>query len=411
MNDPYLNAQSQLRSVAKLIKADEEIINKLSIPDKLLTLSLPVRMDNGSIRTFIAYRSQHNNSRGPYKGGIRYHHLVNEAEVKALSMWMSWKCAIADIPYGGGKGGIVVDPRELSAAELERLSRAYVRAIANDIGPDLDVPAPDVNTTPQIMDWMLDEYIKVSGNKSKATFTGKSVDNGGSLGRTEATGYGGVYVMEELLKAEKVKKDNLTIAIQGIGNVGYYFASLAHKNGHKIVAISDSKGGIYNTKGIDPKLALEFKQKEGRLSGMEGTKIIGNEQLLELKVDVLVPSALENVINADNASKVQAKYIIEMANGPITPEADEILFSKKILSVPDVLANSGGVTVSYFEWYQNIHNEKWSKQDVLKKLKGNITRAFKQTYTKRKELGVNMRMAAYALAVAKIIEAFKKQEL
>lgn len=411
MNDPYLNAQSQLRSVAKLIKADEEIINKLSIPDKLLTLSLPVRMDNGSIRTFIAYRSQHNNSRGPYKGGIRYHHLVNEAEVKALSMWMSWKCAIADIPYGGGKGGIIVDPRELSAAELERLSRAYVKAIAHDIGPDLDVPAPDVNTTPQIMDWMLDEYIKVSGNKSKATFTGKSVDNGGSLGRTEATGYGGVYVMEELLKAEKVKKDNLTIAIQGIGNVGYYFASLAHKNGHKIVAISDSKGGIYNAKGIDPKLALEFKQKEGRLSGMEGTKIIGNEQLLELKVDVLVPSALENVINADNASKVQAKYIIEMANGPITPEADEILFSKKILSVPDVLANSGGVTVSYFEWYQNINNEKWSKQDVLKKLKGNITRAFKQTYTKRKELGVNMRMAAYALAVAKIIEAFKKQEL
>lgn len=282
MNDPYINAQSQLRSVAKLIKADDEIIEKLCIPDKLLTLSLPVRMDNGMIRTFIAYRSQHNNSRGPYKGGIRYHHLVSESEVKALSMWMSWKCAIADIPYGGGKGGIIVDPRELSAAELERLSRAYAKAIASDIGPELDVPAPDVNTTPQIMDWMLDEYSKVSGNKSKATFTGKSVENGGSLGRTEATGYGGVFVMEELLKAEKVKADKLTIAIQGIGNVGYYFAELAYNNGHKIVAISDSKGGIYSSKGIDPKLALEFKQKEGRLSGMPGPKTIGNEQLLEI---------------------------------------------------------------------------------------------------------------------------------
>jgi glutamate dehydrogenase/leucine dehydrogenase len=411
MNDPYSNAKAQLNSVAKLIKADGEIINKLSLPDKLLTLSLPVRMDDGSIRTFIAYRSQHNKSRGPYKGGIRYHHLVNESEVKALSMWMSWKCAIANIPYGGGKGGIIVDPRELSMAELERLSRAYVRAIASDIGPELDVPAPDVNTTPQIMDWMLDEYTKITGNKSKATFTGKSVDNGGSLGRTEATGYGGVYVMEELLKAEKFKADPLTIAIQGIGNVGYYFAELAHKNGYKIVAISDSKGGIYTSKGIDPKLALEYKQKQGSLTGMPGTKTIGNEQLLELKVDVLVPSALENVINADNADKIKARYIIEMANGPITPEADEILFEKKILSVPDVLANSGGVTVSYFEWYQNIHNEKWSKEEVLKKLKENITRAFKQTYSKRKELKVNMRMAAYALAVAKIIDAFKKQQL
>ena len=258
MNDQYTNAKAQLNTAAKLLNIPVDILNKLEIPDKVLTVSIPVLMDNGKIKTFIGYRSQHNNKRGPYKGGIRFHPEVSESEVKALSMWMTWKCAVADIPYGGAKGGIIVDPALLSKIELERLSRGYIQKIYEIIGEEKDVPAPDVNTNPEIMEWMLNEYQKLTGTKSVAVFTGKSVDKGGSKGRTEATGYGGVYIMEELLNKMKLNKKDVTLAIQGLGNVGYYFAELAYQSGYKIVALSDSSGGIYNADGLDPIKAFKY---------------------------------------------------------------------------------------------------------------------------------------------------------
>lgn len=405
MTDPFSNAQTQLHQVAGIIKVDEGALARLEVPKKLVTVNLAVLMDNGSTKVFKGFRSQHDDARGPYKGGIRFHPNVSESEVKALSMWMTWKCAIADIPYGGAKGGVIVDPKELSEAELERLSRAYVRAIADDIGEDKDVPAPDVNTGGQIMTWMLDEYEKNLGRKSPATFTGKPIEQGGSQGRTEATGYGGVYVLNALMEKEGKKREGMTVAVQGIGNVGSYFALKAFEEGYTIVALSDSRGGIYDKNGIDPQKALEHKKKTGSLSGFADAKSISNEELLLLSVDVLVPSALENVITNENADKIAAAYIIEMANGPVTPEADEILFNKGILSVPDVLSNSGGVSVSYFEWVQNKENTQWTKDEVLEKLKQKITKAFEEAYASSKKLKVNMRMGTYALAVDRVVKA------
>jgi glutamate dehydrogenase/leucine dehydrogenase len=316
---------------------------------------------------------------------------------------MTWKCAVADIPYGGGKGGIIVDPTLLSKTELEKLSRGYIQKIYEIIGEDKDVPAPDVNTNPEIMGWMLDEYQKLSGSKSIAVFTGKTVENGGSLGRTEATGYGGVYILEELFKKENLNKKETTLAIQGLGNVGYYFAELAYKLGYKIVAISDNTGGIYNDKGFDPVEVFKYRQDNKKFSGYPLSKEISNKELLELPVTVLVPSAIENVITKDNVENIKAKYIIEMANGPVTPEADLVLTKKGILSIPDVLANSGGVTVSYFEWVQNREGKYWDKEVVLDKLKATIVGAFLKVYDKQKELGTDMRTAAYTLAIQKVI--------
>lgn len=405
MNDPFSNAQAQLQSVADLMSLPKGAVAALSVPTKLVTVSLPIVMDNGETKVFTAYRSQHSNARGPYKGGIRFHPGVTESEVKALSMWMTWKCAIADIPYGGAKGGIILDPKSMSKTELEKVSRAYARAIADDIGEDKDVPAPDVNTDGTIMMWMLDAYEKVLGKKSQATFTGKPLGQGGSEGRTEATGYGGVYVLNALVTKEKLDPKTMTVAVQGIGNVGSYFALKAHEDGFKIVALSDSRGGIFSAQGLDPQAVLDYKSKNGSLANFPNAKPISNEELLVLQVDVLVPSALENVITQENADKIRAKYIIEMANGPVTPEADEILFKKGILSVPDVLANSGGVSVSYFEWVQNKEGSSWTKDEVLNKLKTKITTAFEQAYTTTKKLNVNMRMGTYALAVKKVIDA------
>jgi len=365
-----------------------------------------VLMDSGELKMFTGYRSQHNNALGAYKGGIRFHPNVSESEVKALSMWMSWKCAAVDLPLGGGKGGIIVDPKNLSTSELEKLSRGYVGAIYEIIGEDRDVPAPDVNTDGRIMQWMLAEYESLLGKKSPATFTGKPISAGGSEGRTEATGYGGVYVLQALLSRE-AKSAPQTIAIQGYGNVGYHFAELAFDLGHKIIALSDSQGGIFNSDGIDPRMAMAYKEKTGHLAGHAGAQEITNEDLLELEADVLVPSALENVITADNAAKVKAHYIIEMANGPVTPDADKILFEKRIISVPDIVANAGGVTVSYFEWWQNKHSERWSKQDVLEQLKSKITKAFMDSYDKMRKLQVPLRTAAYAIAVERVAQAEK----
>ncbi len=402
MNDPYANAVVQLEEVSKILKLDTATIKRLSTPDKVHETDLIVKMDDGKEQKFKAFRSQHNNSKGPYKGGIRFHPGVSESEVKALSMWMTWKCSVASLPYGGGKGGVVVDPTKLSKTELEKLSRAYGKWAGNWAGPWMDVPAPDVNTDGQIMAWMFDEMISTKSSTEKmsvnwrATFTGKPIALGGSQGREEATGMGGFYTLENLVKSLNLKKSEVTIAVQGMGNVGFWFAKLASEAGYKVVAISNSKGGIYDPNGISIDKNLRSRKSN-----------ISNAELLLLPVTILVPAALENVITDEVAKQVKAKAIIEMANGPVTPEADKILSERKILSVPDVLANSGGVTVSYFEWVQNLHGAVWDKDEVLSKLKSVMDRAYKEMWGKYLELGVNLRMAAYTSAVERVVEAMK----
>ncbi|MES2059800.1 MAG: Glu/Leu/Phe/Val dehydrogenase [Patescibacteria group bacterium] len=405
MNDPFLNSVTQIRRAADLLcdSAEKlclppEILERIFEPQRLVKVHFPVLMDNGSTRTFLGFRSQHNNARGPYKGGLRFSPEVSESEVKALSSWMTWKCAVADIPFGGGKGGVVVDTKSLSKAEIERLSRAFVRAIADVIGPEKDVPAPDMYTTPEIMDWMVDEYSKITGTDGRACFTGKTIGGGGSEGRTEATGFGGAFVMRELAKRKNLDVANTTVAIQGFGNVGEYFAKKAHEYGFKIVALSNSKGAIHNQGGINP------NDKDLWTSGHHK---ITNDELLELDCDILVPAATENVITGENADKIKAKYIIELANGPLTPAADEILTKKGIIFVPDILANSGGVTVSYFEWYQNMHNEKWTKEDVLAKLEEKLDKAFDDCYQEMQKQNTDMRTASYMLAIKKVVDAMK----
>ncbi|HSW89548.1 MAG TPA: Glu/Leu/Phe/Val dehydrogenase [Patescibacteria group bacterium] len=404
MTDPFVSAQTQLQELAAILQLDPNIVARLREPERIVKLALAVKMDDGHTKMFTGYRSQHNNARGPYKGGIRFHPQVSESEVKALSMWMTWKCAIANIPYGGGKGGVIVDPKTLSASELERLCRAYARGIADVIGEEKDVPAPDVNTGSKEMEWMLDEYQKVSGSKSTATFTGKSIEHGGSQGRTEATGFGGVYILNELLKSENIS-NKVTLAIQGIGNVGSYFAFAAFDAGHKVVALSDSSSAIYSESGINPHEALEFKKTNKTLAGFPGTKSITGEELLRLKVDVLVPSALEGVITKEVAQSVQCTYIIEMANGPVVPDADPVLHERGIISVPDVLSNSGGVTVSYFEWVQDREGKFWTKDEVLAKLQERIRDGFAAAYSATKKYSTTMRMGAYVSAVERVVTA------
>ncbi len=414
MNDPFLNSVTQIKRAADLLcdSAEKlclppEILERILEPQRLVKVHFPVLMDNGMTRTFLGFRSQHNNARGPYKGGLRYSSEVSESEVKALSSWMTWKCAVADIPFGGGKGGVVVDTKVLSKPEIERLSRAFVGAISDVIGPEKDVPAPDMYTTAEIMDYMVDEYGKITGTDGKACFTGKTVASGGSEGRTEATGFGGAFVMRELAKRKNLDVANTTVAIQGLGNVGYYYALKAHEYGFKIVALSDSKGAIYAKEGIDPQKVIDHKKATGSLSGMDGVESITNEALLEIDCDILVPAATENVITGDNAGRVKAKYIIEMANGPITPAADEILTEKGIIFVPDILANSGGVTVSYFEWYQNMHSEKWSKEEVLRKLEEKLDKAFDDCFEEMQKQNTDMRTASYMLAIKKVVDAMQ----
>lgn len=417
MSNQHDHAVQQLHDVAKLLAPQyqdqarfQAAIKKLSQPEKIHHTKLSVKLDDGTTKQFDAWRSQHNAVRGPYKGGIRFHPNVTEAEVKALSTWMTWKCAITGIPYGGAKGGVAVDVSLLSQAELQRLSRAYARFVAPQIGPWVDVPAPDVNTNGQIMAWMVDEYAQYLQGTSTgvvvnplAAFTGKPLGLGGSEGREEATGYGGVLVLERL--AQKLSWTNpgkVTIAVQGFGNVGYWFAQHAHQLGYTVVAVSDSKGGIYNPNGIDPKLVLAHKKKTGKLTGGE---VITNEELLELGVTVLVPAALEDVIHKANAKKITAKVIIEMANGPTTPEADRILNAKGILVVPDVLANAGGVTTSYFEWVQNLHGYSWAYSEVLAKLEPLMEKAFETMWSSHEKTKVPLRNAAYIGAVKSVVDA------
>ncbi len=405
MTNPFETAKSQLMQAAKIAKLDEDKIEQLLATDRCVEVSIPVKMDNGKQKIFTGFRSQHNNARGPYKGGIRYHQDVNLDEVRALSFWMSFKNAVVNVPFGGGKGGIIVNPKELSAGELERLSRGFVQKIYPLIGPEVDVPAPDVNTNGQIMEWMVDEYKNLTGHpKALATFTGKPLGKGGSEGRAEATGFGGVYVFEEAVKNSLggVVKGN-TMALQGFGNVSSFFAQAAQKLGFKVVALSDSKGGIVNLEGLDLDAVAEHKKQTGSLKDFAGAKNITNSELLELPVDVLVPGALENVLTADNADKVKAKLIVEMANGPTTPEADAIFAKKNIPVIPDILANSGGVCVSYYEWYQNMNNEVWSKEDVLEKLSKQIKQAFVDVYELQKKYNTTFRTGAYILAAERII--------
>lgn len=399
----YKSVVEQIAGIKTLLESNypdkklfNQVFSKIAVPDRVIRKTLTIKLDNGKKKSFTSYRSQHNKARGPYKGGIRYHPQVSEDEVKALSVLMSLKTAVAGIPYGGAKGGIAFDPAKLSKSELMRLSKAYAKAYAPFIGPWLDVPAPDVNTDGQTMAWMLDTYEKIIGFLSPATFTGKPENLGGSLGRTEATGLGGVYVLEQYAKDKKLTPAKVSIAVQGFGNVGMWFTHFAFFRGFKVVAVSDSSGAIYNPKGLKMTDLTDLKQQK---------KALTNDELLQLPVDILVPAALENVITKDNVAKIKAKTILEMANGPITSEAADLLEMRNIDVLPDILCNSGGVTVSYFEWAQNLQGYYWTKEEVFKKLKDVIVSAYKEIEAFKLAKKVSYKKAASALALKKIIDA------
>jgi len=406
MVNPFETAKHQLDQAAGIAQLDPKKIEQLKSPDRYVEVSIPVIMDNGEQRIFQGFRSQHNNARGPYKGGIRYHHEVHLDEVRALSFWMSFKNAVVDVPFGGGKGGIIVNPKELSEKELEKLSKGYIKKMYRILGPEVDVPAPDVNTNGQIMNWFVEEYKSQTGEeKSLAVFTGKPIENGGSQGRTEATGFGGVYVLEEVVKSKAVDlAQNAKIAIQGFGNVATYFAEAAAKLGFIVVAMSDSKGAVYNESGLDLEKLKEHKKQTRSVKGFEGATGISNSELLKLYVDILVPAALENVLTGENAENIKAKLIIEMANGPTTKEADEVFAKNNVIVIPDILANSGGVAVSFYEWYQNMHGEEWSKEGVLEKLNGQMSKAFDDVLKIKQEYNTTYRNAAYIVGAKRIIE-------
>jgi glutamate dehydrogenase (NAD(P)+) len=403
MNNPFENAMEQLDKVIKVKNFNHEFIERFRKPNRDVKISIPVKMDDNSLKIFEGYRVEYNNALGPYKGGIRYHHDTEINEVKALAFWMAIKCAVAGIPMGGGKGGITVDPKSLSKAELERLSRGWVRGLSDILGPKKDVPAPDVNTTPEIMDWMADEFEKITGDKTRATFTGKPLDKGGSEGRGPATGLGGFYVFDSL-RAQLGLPEKCKVVVQGFGNVGLNAAEIFIEHGHTVVAISDSKGGVYNPNGLDIKKLKEHKKATGSLSGFPESTNLTNEELLETECDVLVPAAFENQITDANAPKIRAKAILELANGPIIPEADEILFKKGIPIMPDVLANSGGVTVSCFEWEQNLKGEHWSEKEVFDKLLSMMNDAAQKVFESGKKYSTDLRRGAFILALERIEE-------
>jgi glutamate dehydrogenase (NAD(P)+) len=406
--NPFEVALEQLDEAAKLIKLDNGMHKILAHPKRVLTVSVPIRMDNGEITVFTGFRSQHNDARGPYKGGIRYHPQVTIDEVKALSMWMTWKCAIAEIPYGGGKGGIICNPKEMSEGELERMTRRYAYAISDIIGPHTDIPAPDVYTGGKEMAWIMDTYSALKGNfVQPELITGKPLAIGGSLGRNEATGRGLSFTVREAAKKLKINLKTATVAVQGFGNAGQFAAQLIEELGAKIIAVSDSQGGVYNKNALQVGSLRKHKEKTGSVVGFSGAKSISNEDLLETECTILIPAALENQITKKNAGKIGAKIMAEAANGPTTPDADDTLYKNKVLVIPDVLANGGGVTVSYFEWLQNLRREYWSENDVNERLDRNITKAFLDVYGTHEKYGVNMRKASTLLAVNRVVEALK----
>ena len=407
MKDVFKITQIQLEKAANKMNLDPNILAQLKEPERVLTVSIPVKMDDGTVKVFTGFRSQYNTARGPAKGGVRYHPDVTLDEVKALSAWMTWKCAVAGIPYGGAKGGVICNPKEMSEGELERLSRRYIYEISSIIGPEKDIPAPDVYTTPQIMGWYIDTYNKLTGESNFSTITGKPLELWGSEGRGEATARGVTYVVEEAIKHLSIDPSKAKVVIQGFGNAGSVAARLFHEQGYKIIAVSDSKGGAYNPQGIDPLQVLNHKTETGSVKGFPNAEFISNEDLLEIECDVLVPAALEEVITEKNADNVKAKIIAEAANGPTTPEADEILFQKGIFIIPDILANSGGVSVSYFEWVQGLYGYFWDEERVNRRLKKLMVKAFNEVSKVAQEENTDNRTAAYIYAVSQVARAMK----
>ena len=406
--NPFEISQRQLDKAAEILQLDPQVHEVLREPMRTLEVHFPVRMDDGTVRAFTGFRVQYNDARGPTKGGLRFHPDETIDTVKALAAWMTWKCAVVDIPYGGGKGGVICNPKELSVGETERVARGFVRAIGRFIGPEKDIPAPDVYTTPQIMGWMMDEYSAIAGHNVPGVITGKPIPLGGSLGRGDATARGTVYCVIEAAKTLGIELNGATVAIQGYGNAGYFAAKLMQElAGSVVVAVTDSRGGVYDTNGIDPEAAAAHKKSTGSVAGFNGLKSITNEEVLELDVDVLIPAAIENVITESNAANVKAKIVAETANGPTTPEADEILSKNGSYVIPDFLCNAGGVTVSYFEWVQNIGGFYWTIEEVQQRLKEKMVEAFHAVHNMAKERNVDNRTAAYLVSIVRVAEAMR----
>src|SRR5579863_1656712 len=403
--NPYEVAVAQFEEAAELLGLSQSMRVILSKPKRELIVNFPVRMDNGDVEMFTGYRVQHNINRGPAKGGIRFSPEVSLDEVRALAMWMTWECAVVGIPFGGAKGGVICDPHKLSSSELERLSRRYATEISILIGPNSDIPAPDMNTNPQIMSWMMDTFSMHQGYSVPAVITGKPLAIGGSEGRLEATGRGVQVVTRETLLTLGMRPERCAVAVQGFGNVGSIAARLLHELGCKIVALSVIKGGVYNPQGIDVLTAMRFSKEHGNLRGLPGTEEVTNAELLELPCDILIPAALENQITERNATRIQARLIVEAANGPTTPGADRILNDRGVTIVPDILANAGGVTVSYFEWVQDLQRFFWSEDEINDRLEILMMRSYRAVVQKANEQDATLRMGAYLLAVARVAEA------
>jgi glutamate dehydrogenase (NAD(P)+) len=403
--NPFEIAREQLRRVAEVFGIEQNLVNVLQECKKAVEVSVPVSMDDGSTEVFTGYRVVHNIARGPSKGGLRYHPDVTLDEVKALAMWMTWKCALAGIPFGGAKGGVVCNPKRMSQGELQRMTRRFTSEIINQIGPEVDIPAPDVGTDGRVMAWIFDTYSMNKGHSVLGVVTGKPLTIGGSLGREEATARGALYCVREAVRKQQMSLQGTSVAVQGFGNVGSFLAKFLAEDGAKVIAISDSSAGLHNPNGIDVQAALAHKRETGTLAGFRGAEAVSNDELLLLDCDVLAPCALEQVITPDNADRVKAKIVVEGANGPVTPAADEILEDKGVLVLPDILANAGGVVVSYFEWVQGLQEYFWKEAEVNAKLNDIVTRAFNETWATMESRDVSMRLAAYGLAVQRVAEA------
>lgn len=403
--NPYRISQIQFDIAAEYLKLDPGLRQVLRTPKRILEVSIPTKMDNGQIKVFSGYRVQHNIARGPAKGGIRYHPSVTLDEVRALAAWMTWKTATVNIPYGGGKGGVICDPKRMSKAELERMTRRFASEILPIIGPERDIPAPDVYTDSQTMAWIMDTYSMTVGYSALGVVTGKPLSIGGSEGRHEATARGCLFVTEEACRVKKMPLRGASVAIQGFGNAGSLAAKLFAEKKARIIAISDSRGGVFNSRGIDPLKAARYKERSGTVVGMPGTSRISNDDLLTMKCDILIPAALENVITLNNADQIKAKIVAEAANGPTTPHADEVLARKGITLLPDILANAGGVTVSYFEWVQDLQSFFWSETEVNAKLESVMKRAFNEVHETARKHRTHLRTGAYCLAVGRVADA------
>jgi glutamate dehydrogenase len=400
-------AQAQIKDACDRLQLKPSVYDILKQPLRVLEVAIPVKMDDGTVKVFQGYRSQHNDALGPAKGGLRFHPLVTADEAKALSMWMTFKCAVVGLPYGGGKGGVCCNPKELSEREKERLSRGFIRAIEPIIGPEKDIPAPDVYTNAQIMGWMMDEFSKLRGYNSFGVITGKPLIIGGSKGRQEATARGCCFVIREATAKQGINIKGARVVVQGFGNAGSIAARLMYDMGAKIVAVNDSKGGIYNPNGFDPYKVMEYKESTGGVEFFPGTSPVENQELLGLECDILIPAAMENQITEENAKTIRAKVVGEAANGPTTPEADKILYTNGILVLPDILASAGGVTVSYFEWVQNLQNYYWTEDEVIQRLEQKMVAAFDNVYTMSQQHQVNLRIAAYMVAVKQLADAME----